>query len=614
VTNPCPAGSGAGRGVADRRGPASQPLVPAQPGPVDPGPGDPGPGDPGPGRGRLPGVALPRVAAPRIALFRVTLRRVLGRAIPRPALPSAAQLAAAATWTILGAALFTCYLHLSRTAAVDSDGASNALQAADMLHGNLLLRGWQLSDVSFYTTDLAQYLLIEIARGLSPDVVHVAAAATYTLLVVLSAVLAKGRRTGREALVAVLITAGIMLAPQLGDGVGVLLLAPDHTGTTVPVLLTWLILDRARPRWYVPPAAGLLLAVALVADRVVLFIAVLPLVAACAARIYTATLRLRQPLKSSWFELCLTGAAGFAVAAAAAADRLISASGGFVVAPLGNSLAAFNEVPQHLLLTIQGLLLLFGADFFSHSLGLVSALAMLHLVGLALSFWATRIAARQYFRGGELVRRGTELVRRRSDLVTMTLAAGIVISLAAYLFGQRAVDLRTTREFAAVLPFGAVLAGRLLARRIDRSRLVPAFALVLIGYLVSLGRVADLPSAPAQNQQLADWLAAHRLGYGLAGYWQSSSTTLASDGTVSIRPVVAADDAVLPYRWESQASWYDPALHDATFLVLYPPAPGLRPYPWITDVRATFGPPAQIYRTGAYLVLVWKKNLLSDLR
>ena len=42
---------------------------------------------------------------------------------------------------------------------VNADGASNALQAWDMLHGNLLLHGWWLSDVSFYTTELPQYTL-----------------------------------------------------------------------------------------------------------------------------------------------------------------------------------------------------------------------------------------------------------------------------------------------------------------------------------------------------------------------------------------------------------------------------------------------------------------------
>ena len=40
-----------------------------------------------------------------------------------------------------GVALYLCYLALSRTEEVTSDGASIALQAWDMLHGNPSLRG-----------------------------------------------------------------------------------------------------------------------------------------------------------------------------------------------------------------------------------------------------------------------------------------------------------------------------------------------------------------------------------------------------------------------------------------------------------------------------------------
>ena len=40
-------------------------------------------------------------------------------------------------------------------------------------------RGWWVTDVSFYTTELPQYALIELARGLTADVIHVAGAMTY---------------------------------------------------------------------------------------------------------------------------------------------------------------------------------------------------------------------------------------------------------------------------------------------------------------------------------------------------------------------------------------------------------------------------------------------------
>src|ERR1700680_4767828 len=127
--------------------------------------------------------------------------------------------AAAAAWTAAGLILFACYWRLSWTAVINSDGAGNALQAWDMLHGNLLLHGWKLSDVSFYTTELPEYMLVELAIGLGANVVHVAAAATYALVVVLAALLAKGSETGRAGLIRAAIAAGIMLAPQLGDGV-----------------------------------------------------------------------------------------------------------------------------------------------------------------------------------------------------------------------------------------------------------------------------------------------------------------------------------------------------------------------------------------------------------
>jgi hypothetical protein len=48
---------------------------------------------------------------------------------------------------VLGTALalsagFACYLRQSQTVPVGSDGASQALQAWDLLHGNPLLHGW----------------------------------------------------------------------------------------------------------------------------------------------------------------------------------------------------------------------------------------------------------------------------------------------------------------------------------------------------------------------------------------------------------------------------------------------------------------------------------------
>ena len=76
--------------------------------------------------------------------------------------------------------------------------ANILLMGADLLHGNLLLHGWHMSDVSFYPTELVQYALLESVLGLSMTTAHVAAALTYTLVVLLTVLLARGAAHGTE--------------------------------------------------------------------------------------------------------------------------------------------------------------------------------------------------------------------------------------------------------------------------------------------------------------------------------------------------------------------------------------------------------------------------------
>src|SRR5256886_15277528 len=160
---------------------------------------------------------------------------------------SARRLLAAAAVALAVALLFLAYLRVSRTYPVNSDESNDLLMAWDMLHGNVLLHGWYLSDVSFITTELPQYALLVWLFGLHTDTAHIAAAMTYTLVVILSVLLARGRVPRRENRLRMLLTAGLMFAPQLGVGVFVLLLSLGHIGTAVPLLLTWLVVDRADP-------------------------------------------------------------------------------------------------------------------------------------------------------------------------------------------------------------------------------------------------------------------------------------------------------------------------------------------------------------------------------
>ena len=538
------------------------------------------------------------------------------RARPRPGHPGRplASYGGGAAWlagfAAAGAGLFLCYLRLSQATAVNSDGASNVLQAWDMLHGNPVLHGWWLSDVSFYTTELPQYVLVESVRGLGPDVVHVAAAMTYTLLVLLAGLLAKGRAGGREGLVRLLIAVGVMLAPQLGSASYTLLLSPDHVGTGVPLLLIWLIIDRARPRWYVPVVAGALLAWVQVADSLALLIGVLPLVIACAARTGWQLARgepgrgLSRRLAGCWYELSLAAAAIASAGAARLAALLIRGAGGYRVWPPGSRLAGtWSLLYQNAVLAYRGVLGLFGADLGGQR-GPEVFFAAVHLVGVAMVGWALCIAALRFFRS--------------RDLLVPAFAAAMVINVAAYVVSVTPVNILSTREVAIVLPFGAVLAGRLLAgpltrvSRPARTALIPAVAACLLCYLAALGYDAAQRPVPAENQDLAAWLARHHLSSGLGGYWQANSTTADSGGQVHVRAMIMDGGRVVrPYLWETKRSWYDPRSQRANFVVSarQPSTEAERVSPALA--RQAFGRPARTYRFGRYTVMVWDKNLLS---
>jgi hypothetical protein len=543
-----------------------------------------------------------------------------------------------ALWLLGAVAGFTAYLMLARTRAVNSDGSSNALQAWDMLHGNLLLHGWSLTDVSFYTTELPQYMLVEFVHGLGQDVVHIAAAMTYTLAVVLAALLAKGKATGREALIRVAIAAGIMLAPQLSSGVNVLISSPDHIGTSVPMMVLWLILDRAyrpdRPRWYLPVLASVLLGWAEVADTLVLYIGVLPLALVCAVRVVRSVLVRKQPLAAQRYDLAFVVGPLIAAALAALTLHVIHAAGGFYSpSPIFQFASLGTIIHRHLRLTAEGLLLLGGADFFGLHRGVSTALIALHLVGVLLAAAGVVLASRHFLRATTRFTPATRQDQgngggRDQDIVVQVLLVAIMINVVAYALSTHAASLPAAREISPVLPFSAALAGRMLAPRLAAFHLatprpaaarigriaLPVLALVLLGYVVGLVHEAIQPSVPAQNQRLTSWLAAHHLHGGLSGYWESNVVTLTSGDHIRIRAVSPAGDRLVRGVLESDSAWYNPARNSANFVVISPGYPGYPGFSATKAAVATFGQPARTYHVGHDRVLVWNYNLLTRLR
>jgi hypothetical protein len=535
---------------------------------------------------------------------------------------SASRWTARAVFLLVLAGLFVAYLRLSKTYPENSDEANILLMAGDLAHGNLYLSGWTVSDVPFITTELPEIALLVKLFGMHLDTAHIAAALTYTVVVAIALLLAKGRARGPRAVARMGIALAIMLAPQPGVGVFVLVFSVGHIGTAAPVMLTWLVLDRYWPAgdaagraprrlWFLPAVVGTLLAWALMADPLVLVIAVCPVLVVAGLRLVTglpggiqngSVLRhSRHAFASRWLEASLAAAAGLACLVAWCGGRLLHAAGGYTQQPVPFTLDPVSTWYAHSLTAAHGLLEMFGAFFLPgnaiNRLGPGNDAAAPPLSGLAEAVAVTRLAcvALAIVGGCAIARR---FFRRDADLVSQLLLAGIVANLAAYLpsslAGHTALN---AREFAPVLPFAAVLAARTLgdsflpgerptdvhpcqarwqkppwyrarpgrtkAARLSKLRVLALVAL-LGWYAFGLFHEATIPAAPDPFARLEAFLRQRHLTEGIGGYWDSSVITVGTDGAVTIRAVTGC---LHPYDWESKSAWYNPPGRTASFVL-----------------------------------------------
>jgi hypothetical protein len=538
----------------------------------------------------------------------------------RPRLPGRRAVLTALLAVLAVAVVYSCALREAGNVVTESDAASMALQGWAMAHGNPLLHGWRLADVSFYTIEVPEYALAGLIIGLRPDLVPVVAAATFTILVVLAAAVALGRSRGLAGAAAVGLTVVIMAGPALPVA-GLLIALPDHTGTAIvplvmALVIDWWAKDKAGRGWQAAAGVCVVLAWGLVEDALVLLIGVIPVVVVCLARAWRD--RAARP------ELALAGGAVASLVLFALVKAAIRLLGGWELDGYGNQVIPGQALAGNVGGTLQSFLHLYSASPFGDKLGLGIALVAIHLVLAALVLIAGWIALRRMFWSG--------------DLVAVLLAAGIVANLAAYLLLYIAPGY--SQDIAPVFGMGAALAGRVLggplarawrdgslqgawrdggllrgahggSRAAARDGLRGAWPLVAVWAAVVLAvsvppLVKAKPAAP-DNAALASWLMAHGLHSGISQYWQANSIMLDTSGAITLRQGwdYGAKGGIRPYPWEQDTSLLDPATNYANFVIAAKHS-GLT----VPAIEARFGSPARVYTVGTFTILVYDRNLL----
>ncbi|HEX6682695.1 MAG TPA: hypothetical protein VF062_07870 [Candidatus Limnocylindrales bacterium] len=493
-------------------------------------------------------------------------------------------------------ALFLAYVALARSLGVSADAASNALQAWEMLHGNVLLREWTLTDVSFYTNELLLFMAVELVTGLHGDAVYFGVALTYVLVVVVTAAAAKGRARGRAGLWRMLLAVAVVAVPVAGVGVNVRFSSPNHTGTAIPLLLTWLVLDRARPqaRW-LPWVVSVMLGLGQLSDPLIMYIGSLPLALVCG-------LRMLRDRRFGGLDLWLVVAAAGSVLISQGLQLAIRAAGGWAAHPPTVEFAEPGRLGENLSWAVQGTAGNFGALLSERHGAWDMTLGVGHLAILLIAILSTLVVLWRGWRR----QAGTP-----GDRVAELAALGIGVNLGAYLVSTLPLDLGTARHIIAVVPLAAVLVGRVWGDRLAEVR--PRWTLVCAGLLavlvVELGAAAITAQRSTHAHDVAAWLKARGIDYGIGSYWYASNLTLLTGGRVRVAPVIAVG-SIRGYRSESRADWYDPALHDARFLVLDKGTPAFGTVPMAIE---QFGVPVERHEFSGSTVLVYSHNLLVGL-
>jgi hypothetical protein len=489
---------------------------------------------------------------------------------------------AAAAWVGFSLALGALYLRISRSSSVDSDGANTSLQAWDLLHGHLLLHGWDIGDANFYFLEQPVNALTEAVFGLGNLAAHAGSALTYLIVTVMAAAVAVtgsrgSARAVRCAVVVIVLAAPVLTLASMRLG----LEEPDHMGTSAFILGSFLLIDRVPERRFTAPLLCVLLCAGEFSDLTVAYVAVPAIVLVCGARALAAR-RHRSP------DTAFVAAAVASVPLEILVRTVITHLGGFVVVAPKARIASPRLWPHQAVITWHSLRILFGAvdsKFTVHSrlseaLGLACLLAV--ALGLARVAWRWRRAS------------------RAEQLVSVAIVANIGIFSVSVL-----AILSNAHELAAVLPCGAVLAARaLVPARISREPVaVAAMAVTTLFAALPLASAATQPLDVPATTQLTAWLEAHHLEYGLAGYWDASATTVQSGGKVMVRSINVRKGGLTVPNYEDSTFWYDPARHDARFVVAQ--AHGLYP---VAPYERFFGKPA-----ATYVILIYRENLLRAL-
>ncbi|MEJ4011489.1 hypothetical protein RPM93_07520 [Salmonella enterica subsp. enterica serovar Oranienburg] len=428
-------------------------------------------------------------------------------------------------YSIFSICVFALCLYISFNNPVTSDGASLFLEAKDMADGNILLRGWTLSTVSFYFTEAIWYAIAIRVFGDSIYLMYVLPATFYTIAIVLA--FALSRTDGkRKWSIAALIPCVIISSPLAST---MTLETCVHVGTIIFALVCLNVLKCDRHTTTKLACVGTITAASVFSDSIFNYYITIPIVFAFAAHVL-----LNRDFSKWRYVLAVIIGVVIAKSLALIANHfdLLNVPG-----TQPPAFVSYENIPSNLNLFIVGIIQYFDAFIFGKQLSASNTLIFGRFAVMMIWLALLVVAIRNRF---------------KETFVDTVLAISSVLLPVAYVASNMPVDLGTTRYLVFSFITGSALIARYLNSQADQKLYAFASTIILIFIFFPSG---DYKLPNSRVQDISNFVRDNNLGDGYGTYWVASAVSLFKNGDV--RPVTFTEEnKAARLNWLSNKAWY----------------------------------------------------------
>ncbi|HCW3120950.1 TPA: hypothetical protein OXC77_003795 [Enterobacter roggenkampii] len=384
-----------------------------------------------------------------------------------------------------------------------SDSMSGILESADIAYGNLTLKGWYLSTVNFYFTDLIWYALAIKIFGYEPWITYIIPGIMAGSLVTASCALGT-KKSIRNIWPIFLFMAvpGAMISYMLS-------VAIIHVPTYSYIVITYIFLEKyckSEEKKYLIPAI-FISSLTVYSDDITTYLLFVPLTLAC--------LFSKEKIKIRVFVFASL-IISFAIYKAIL--HLTSSSDFFFLPGIGKPVfVTYEKLAFNLSLLFQGVLVLFDANFFGKLIsspeGFFAALKF--VVGASFFYFLYKSTKKSC----------------ALSLIEIAILVAAMIMIPAYAISDKPVDLGTTRYLIPVTVFGSIL----ICRGLDISErknnifisLTVITSLISLFYINKPDFTFEVNRNTDKYSAISDYLYKHKLQNGYATFWNASAVSKA---------------------------------------------------------------------------------------